>query len=83
MALSIKDVEADRLARELARRSGETMTQAIITALRERLERVRAAGKPSLSDELLAIARHCAALPVKDHRSPEEILGYDKNGLPS
>lgn len=83
MALSIKDAEADRLARELARRSGETMTQAIITALRERLERVRAAGKPGLADEILEIGRQCAALPVRDARSAEEILGYDENGLPS
>lgn len=83
MALSIKDAEADRLARELARRSGETMTQAIITALRERLERVRAVGKPGLADEILEIGRQCAALPVKDPRSAEEILGYDENGLPN
>lgn len=82
MALSIKDAEADRLARELARRSGESMTQVIVTALRERLDRVRAAGKPTLSEELLAIGRRCAALPVKDRRSANEILGYDEHGLP-
>lgn len=42
MALSIKTEEADRLARELSRLTGETMTDAITTAMRERLERVRA-----------------------------------------
>lgn len=36
-----------------------------------------------LSDELLRIARRCAGLPVEDSRGPDEILGYDKNGLPS
>lgn len=41
MALSIKTEEADRLARELARLTGETMTEAVTTALRERLERQR------------------------------------------
>ena len=39
MALSIKDPEADRLARELATRTGETLTQAVVVALRERLAR--------------------------------------------
>ena len=39
MPLSIKDPDADRLARALARRTGETLSEAVITALRERLER--------------------------------------------
>ncbi len=42
MALSIKTDEADRLARELSRLTGETMTEAITQAMRERLERLRA-----------------------------------------
>lgn len=40
MAPSIKTEEADRLARELSRMTGETMTEAITTAMRERLERL-------------------------------------------
>ena len=43
MALSIKTEEADRLARDLARLTGESMTEAVTTALRERLDRERAA----------------------------------------
>jgi antitoxin VapB len=43
LALSIKTDEADRLARELARLTGETMTDAVTKALAERLERERAA----------------------------------------
>jgi antitoxin VapB len=39
MPLSIKDPDADRLARALAQRTGETLTEAVINALRERLER--------------------------------------------
>jgi len=42
MALSIKTEEADRLARELTRLTGETLTEAVTTALRERCDRVRA-----------------------------------------
>jgi antitoxin VapB len=42
MALSIKTDEADRLARALAKLTGETMTAAVTIALRERLARERA-----------------------------------------
>ncbi len=42
MAVNIKSVEADRLARELARLAGESLTVAVTTAIAERLERVRA-----------------------------------------
>lgn len=84
MALNIKDDETDRLARELAAATGETITGAVSTAVRERLERVsgRSAGR-SLVDELDEIAQRAAALPVLDDRSPEEIIGYDEHGLPS
>ena len=83
MALSIKHPEADRLARELAARTGESLTDAILNALRERLirERGRVRGR-SLRDEIHAIRMRTAALPVRDHRSADEILGYDQGGLP-
>ena len=85
MPLSIKDPEADRLARAVADRTGETLTQAVITALRERLARVQNKGEDAenLVQDVLAIGKHCAALPVLDGRSPDELLGYDANGLPS
>ena len=78
MALSITDPEADRLARELAERTGETLTQAVVTALRERLAREsRRISSVPLREELAAIRQRCAALPVLDSRSDDEILGYD------
>jgi antitoxin VapB len=83
MALSLKDPEADRLAREVADRTGETLTTAVIVALRERLARLR--GRPRrrpLRDELREIARRCAELPTLDERPSDEILGYDHRGLP-
>jgi antitoxin VapB len=83
MALSIKHPEADRLARELAERTGESLTGAIINALRERLRREQGRVRsPRLRDEIRAIRQRCAALPIKDHRSTDEILGYDERGLP-
>ncbi len=84
MSLNIKDPEADRLARELAGSTGESITAAVATALRERLERTRARPKGrDLAAELDSIALRCAALPVLDERSGEEILGYDENGIPA
>jgi len=83
MALNIRNAEAEELAEALAKLTGETKTEAVRKALRDRLERVRRerSGR-RLADELDAIARHCAALPVRDPRSAEEILGYDERGLP-
>jgi len=83
LALSIQDPEADRLARELAARTGETLTEAVFKALRERLFREEGrVGTPGLREELAAIRKRCSALPVPDPRSPDEILGYDERGLP-
>lgn len=54
MALSIKTEEADRLARELSRLTGESMTQAVTVALRERLERVPRPPSPVRTPEEIA-----------------------------
>lgn len=83
MALNIRNAQADQLAAEVARLTGETKTRAVIAALQERLVRVRRArGRLQRGEELLAIAQHCAALPVLDPRPADAILGYDDNGLP-
>ncbi len=83
MALNIRSAEAVRLAAELARQTGETKTEAVTKALRDRLARVqRERSRRRLADELEAIAEHCANLPVLDARSADEILGYDEQGLP-
>jgi antitoxin VapB len=83
MAFSIKNPEADRLARRLVGITGESLTDAVTGALRERVERLAAKRRArSLADELDAIARRCAELPVMDARTEEEILGYDEHGLP-
>lgn len=83
MALSIKHPEADRLARELAARTGETLTDAVLNALRERLRRQEGRLQPRrLRDQIREIRKRCSALPVLDDRGPDEILGYDETGIP-
>ncbi len=82
MALSIKSEEADRLARLLAAETGETLTEAVETALRERLEREHAHRQGGMRTRLARLAAEVAALPVRDTRTPEEIIGYDGAGLP-
>jgi antitoxin VapB len=83
MALSLKDAETDRLAREVAKLTGESLTEAVRTALAERLERERRrrGGAKSLAERLDEIALHCASLPNYDTRTPEEIVGYDDKGM--
>lgn len=84
MAISLKDAETDRLARALAGLTGESLTEAVRLALAERLEREqqRRGRKGNLAARLDAIARHCAALPDRDRRSADDMLGYDDHGLP-
>jgi antitoxin VapB len=83
MALSLKDKETDRLAREVVALTGESITDAVRKALAERLERERLRrGQPTgLASRLAALGRECAALPDLDTRSPDEIVGYDEHGM--
>jgi antitoxin VapB len=82
MALSIKSDAADRLARKLAAETGETLTEAVETALRERLDREHAKHAASMRMRLARLAADVAAMRVADNRTPEEIIGYDDAGLP-
>lgn len=81
MPLSLKNPEAERLARALAHCTGESITDAVIAALRERLEREQGR-RTRLVDEIMEISGRCAALPVLDPRHAEEILSYDGNDVP-
>lgn len=84
MALNIKDEGADRLVRELAAETGESLTTAVTVAVRERLERLRGAvPRERRRDELTRLAERSAERRVLDKRSAEEILGYGSDGLPS
>ncbi|HWA88393.1 MAG TPA: type II toxin-antitoxin system VapB family antitoxin [Rhizomicrobium sp.] len=85
-ALHINNAKASRLARKVAKQTGETITDAIIHALEERL--ARNASRESKDREarkaaIMQIVKDFNRLPVLDDRPADEILGYDENGLPS
>jgi antitoxin VapB len=83
MALSIKDPETERLARDLARLTGESITTATRRAIEERLRRVGGhSRKVILLEELAEIRRRWSEMPVVDDRTPDQILDYDEHGLP-
>lgn len=83
MALTIKDPEAERLARTLAEHMGETLTVATRRTLEERLRRLGSeARKAVLLEDLAASRRRWRALPILDSRAADEIIGYDDNGQP-
>ena len=81
MALSIKSDEADRLARELAAATGESITVAVTESIRMRLDATRRAQR-GLARRLMAISEASSRLPRLDDRTDDEILGYDEHGLP-
>lgn len=82
MSLNIKNPEAVELAAEVSRLTGESKTQAIITSLRQRLEREKKLqDREKLRKDLQVIAEKCAAYPTLDERSGDEML-YDERGLP-
>jgi len=80
-SLNVKDPEARRLAQTIADQTGESLTQAVIEALRERHQRLqRTQGKASLQ-ELMAIAAR-AAKSFKGPQIDHAELLYDEDGLP-
>lgn len=83
MSLNIKSDEAQRLARELANLTGETLTGAVTHALRDRLQQEQLRRHVSRADRLLAIGRDAAAHLQEPFRSADHTdLLYDERGLP-
>ena len=82
--LNIKDPEAHALATELAQRTGQSLTQVVKDALRDRLdkERNKSLDQKRLVQRVMELARQASSYPVLDGRSADEILGYDELGVP-
>jgi antitoxin VapB len=88
MAMNIKSQEAERLSRELARLTGESLTAAVTLAVSERLARVQRArlddGADDRADRILALGRQIAPLLSEPWASqPHGELLYDDRGLPA
>jgi len=81
MSLNIKDPEAHRLAQQIARATGETMTRVVTEALRERLARLERQSARASVEELLAIAERAASHVKRPYVEHAELL-YDEHGLP-
>lgn len=82
MALSIRNEHAEKLAREIARQTGESITRTLIVSLEERLERLKGTKRSAdIYQKIKSIAKRCSSLPDIDKRSADEILGYDDNGV--
>ena len=80
--LNIKNEEAYRLASQLAELKSESLTEAVLKSLRERMEREGARSDDDLLERIKAIADELAKAPVYDTRTPDEIIGYDEFGVP-
>jgi antitoxin VapB len=77
--LYVKNPAAHRLAEQVSRRMGVTLSDAVISALEEKLQKT---GRPLNRAKVDALCAKLGALPVVDARTPEEILGYDAFGIP-
>lgn len=83
------DRDTEALARRLAQAAGVSVESIVKQALSELAEGTDLGGAPSppldgqsLVDRLREISDHAAALPVRDARTPDQIIGYDEHGLP-
>jgi antitoxin VapB len=87
MALLITNEKTERAVIALANATGESVDVAIERAAEARLQRlsIKEQGDPRPVDmeKVYALLREIDAIPTIDHRTPDEILGYDENGLPT
>ena len=80
MGLNIKNPETERLIKELAEVTGQSLTAAVSDAVREKLARERRKGR---ADRLMEIGRDAAARMTEEERAfnYDDWL-YDEFGLP-
>ena len=85
MPLNIKNEEAHRLAKALAEKTGHSLTETVLSALREAIARETMKDEVMKTEkvkDLNVIADKMTALPIVDSRTSHEIIGYDELGLP-
>ena len=79
MALNIKSRETEQVVRELARRTGLSITEAVHQAASEKLRAIDE-DRERRRRALYEIAERAKALPILDTRTDDEILGYNEWG---
>jgi antitoxin VapB len=79
MALNIKSADTERVVRELAKRTGLSVTEAVRAAAEEKL-RAMDADRERRRRALYDIIERAKELPVLDTRTDDEILGYNERG---
>jgi len=84
MSLNIKSKDAHRLASELARLTGQSLTEAVTEAIREKLQRVKSREPdPKLMEDMARIAHDIAARMSPEVKALDiDDLLYDENGMP-
>jgi antitoxin VapB len=83
MAILIKDRETDRLVRELATRTGQTITDAVKTAAEAQLAKLPPRkGRVDMAKVRQLLAEIDAMPKINADLSDDEIIGYDENGVP-
>jgi antitoxin VapB len=86
MALNIKDPETDRLVRELAQLTGESITTAVKEAVQARIDWAMSRDVAVQYDRrarIQEIIDRGRGRPLLNHLTEDEILGYDQSGLPA
>lgn len=77
--LYIKNPTAHRLAEQVSKRMGVTLSDAVVSALEDKIQKT---ARPLNRARLDALCAKIGSLPVLDARTPDEILGYDEFGIP-
>lgn len=80
MALNIKSRETEHVVRELAKRTGLSITEAVHQAATEKLQAI-ADDRERRRKALYEIIERGKTLPALDTRTDDEILGYNDKGF--
>lgn len=83
MAINLKNREAELLLRALSRGMSQGKTKIVLDLLRaESVRQARLADVDGRKKKIKALARRTARKARNRERTPEELIGYDKHGLP-
>ncbi len=83
MAFHVSSERVDRNVRRLAELTGQSITDAIDSAVTEKIRRLEPRKPdPNYVRDLMEMSAQIAKKLRPDSRTPDELVGYDENGLP-